>query len=135
MSTNFDFPPGVRVIPNSLTSGGASNPNSCEGKLDQFSLTASQHYNFGNVSNWFFSFRFGMSGVSERLGGLQVHSTALHEWTGTQSPIFIYHHVAVMLFCMYSAMECFTFLVIALGLAFVDDRFRNISTLGGLRCY
>jgi hypothetical protein len=133
VSTTFKLPPGVNLIPGAMTSGGAHNPKTCEGKFDKFGLTACQIYNIGNQSNWFFSFRMGIQGVAERLQILRTHSACLHDWLGNRNRIFVNHHVVVMLFCMDSAIECFTFMLNAMGQAVDRNSFRDIATDKGLR--
>src|ERR1700675_5074309 len=84
---------------------------------DGFALTASQVYNFGNTGNWFFNFRGGYLGVMSRVQGLERHSRSLHEWGYSSSVGSHEHDVAVMLFCSDSAIECFVFMLNALGQA------------------
>lgn len=96
--------------------------------LDQFALTANQPYNFGNAGNWFFSFRGGLYGVMSRLRGLQQHSLSLHQWRMDSSVQTHEHDIAVMLFCMDSAIECFVFMINALGQAVDKAAFRDVSS-------
>jgi hypothetical protein len=98
------------------------------GLLDQFALTANQHYNLGNAGNWFFSFRGGQYGVMSRLRGLQQHSLSLHQWRMDTSVQSHEHDIAVMLFCMDSAIECFVFMLNALGQAVDKTAFRDVSS-------
>jgi hypothetical protein len=76
-------------------------------ELDMLALTASQDYNFGNSSNWFFDFRNGYYGVMSRVHGLGHHSASLHNWSASATLVSQEHDIAVMLFCMDSAIECF----------------------------
>jgi hypothetical protein len=97
-------------------------------ELDKFALTASQQYNLGNAGNWFFSFRGGYYGVMSRLRGLQQHSLSLHQWRMDSSVQTHEHDIAVMLFCMDSAIECFVFMLNALGQAADKAAFRDVSS-------
>ena len=97
-------------------------------ELDKFALTASQSYNFGNAGNWFFSFRGGLYGVMSRLRGLQQHSLSLHQWRMNSSVQTHEHDIAVMLFCMDSAVECFVFMLNALGQAADKAAFRDVTS-------
>lgn len=97
-------------------------------ELDKFALVASQQYNLGNADNWFFSFRGGYYGVMSRLRGLQQHSLSLHQWRMDSSVQTHEHDIAVMLFCMDSAIECFVFALNALGQATDKGAFRDVSS-------
>src|SRR5882724_4250978 len=48
----------------------------CDEELDKFALTACQHYNLANASNWFFSFRGGHYGVLSRVTVQERRRTA-----------------------------------------------------------
>jgi len=98
------------------------------GLLDQFALTADQSYNYGNEGNWFFSFRGGLYGTMSRMRGLQQHSLSLHQWRMDASIQTQEHDIAVMLFCMDSAIECFVFMLNALGQAVDKAAFRDVSS-------
>jgi len=98
------------------------------GLLDQFALTVNQPYNFGNAGNWFFSFRGGLYGVMSRMRGLQQHSLSLHQWRMGTSVQTHEHDIAVMLFCMDSAIECFVFMLNSLGQAVDKAAFREVSS-------
>jgi hypothetical protein len=102
-------------------------------QLDHFALTASQQYNLGNAGNWFLSFRGGYYGVMSRLRGLQQHSLSLHQWRMNSSVQSHEHDIAVMLFCMDSAIECFVFMLNALGQALDKAVFRDVSSEKTLR--
>jgi hypothetical protein len=102
-----------------------SNP--CDVQLDDFALTACQGYNLGNANNWFFSFRGGLHGLRSRLRGVEFHSHALHEWSLHASIADPEHHIATILFCMDSALECFVFMLNALGQASDVAAFRDVS--------
>src|SRR5438552_3810246 len=106
---------------------------SCANELDQFALTATQHYNFGSGGNWFFSFRGGYYGVISRVRGLWQHSSSLHQWRVSASVSTHEHDMAVMLFCMDSAIECFVFMLNALGQAVDKAAFRDVSSETALR--
>jgi len=103
--------------------------------LDRFALTACQHYNFGNTANWFFSFRGGYFGVMSRVRGLHQHSRSLHEWSLQETRLLSHqeHDIATMLFCMDSALECFVFMLNALGQAVDKPGFRDVASDSGLR--
>lgn len=101
--------------------------------LDRFALTACQHYNFGNKPNWFFSFRVGYYGVMARVRGVKLHSRSLHEWRTSSSMSSHEHDIAVMLFCMDSAIECFVFMLNALGQAADKAAFRDVASDSALR--
>jgi hypothetical protein len=101
--------------------------------LDRFALTASQHYNFGNSANWFFSFRGGYYGVMSRIRGLQQHSFSLHQWRRSSSISTHEHDIASMLFCMDSSIECFVFMLNALGQAADKPSFRDVGSDTALR--
>lgn len=105
----------------------------CGQRLDDLALTASQDYNFGNAGNWFLSFREGYYGVIGRVNGLHRHSASLHSWHTGASLMTQENDIAVMLFCMDSAVECFVFMVNALGQAVDKNVFRDVTSDQALR--
>ncbi len=105
-----------------------TNGRRCDEELDAFGLLACQRYNFGNSDNWFFSFRAGLRGVGSRLDGVNRHSVALHSWIPPETIHQREHHIATMLFCMDSALECLVFALNALGQAVDRSGFREVSS-------
>jgi hypothetical protein len=101
--------------------------------LDDFALTACQASNLGNVGNWFLNFRGGYFGLMSRIQGLGRHSGSLHTWKMGTSFQMHEHDIAVMLFCMDSAIECFVFMANALGNAVEASAFRDIKSEKDLR--
>jgi len=104
-----------------------------EDKLDDLALLASQEYNLGNTGNWFFSFRSGLNGLRSRQWGLQFHQRFVYEWVPDQTMGDHEHHIAAMLFCMDSAVECAVFALNALGQAVVPTGFRDVAVSSALR--
>lgn len=103
-----------------------------EDLLDDFALTAHADEHFGNVGNWFFSFRMGLHGIRSRLNGLEFHRRLLYDWV-KGPPGSNEHHVAVILFSMDSALECLVFSLNALGQAADVKLFRDITNENALR--
>ena len=68
-----------------------------------------------------------------RVNGLLRHSASLHEWHQRASIATQEDDIAVMLFCMDSAVECFVFMLNALGQAADKSAFRSVSSDRDLR--
>lgn len=86
-----------------------------------------------DFGNWFLSYRGGYFGLMSRIQGLGRHSESLHTWKMATSFQMHEHDIAVMLFCMDSAIECFVFMVNALGNAAEASAFRDIKSENDLR--
>ena len=102
-------------------------------QLDQFGLLAHQPQNLGNAGNWAFAFRAGVRGLRSRCSGIAWHSKLFHSWIPAAPLEAREHHIATMLFCMDSAMECLVFTLNALGQAVDKDGFREILSRSALR--
>ncbi len=96
--------------------------------LDKLGLVATQHYNLGNRGNWFYYFRRGAQGVDSRVYGVELHYYQLHAWlpkrrhrTETE------YHLASLFFNMDSVLECFVYMMNALGYAADPDSFKDIT--------
>jgi len=63
-----------------------------------------------------------------RMRGRQQHSLSLHQWRFESSVQSHEHDIAVMLFCMDSAIECFVFMLNALGQAAEKAAFRDVTS-------
>jgi hypothetical protein len=86
------------------------------------------------VDDWFGEFRGGLYGLYARLHGLSFHYERLHAWllherTRTETEC----DLAILFFCMDSAIECCTFALNALGYAAFPQGFRNIKDEVALR--
>jgi hypothetical protein len=110
-----------------------SDGRTCDEDLDALGLLACQEYNLANQGNWFFSFRTGFSGFHSRMAGLEEHRALLYEWH--PNAIFAAHerHIAIILFCMDSALECTIFALNALGQARQPNGFRSVSDENALK--
>ena len=103
-------------------------------ELDQFALLARQDYNLGSSDDWFGEFRGGLYGFYARLSGLANHYKEVHAWLPRpRGPTEIECHLAGLLFCTDSAIECFTFALNALGYAARRSGFRDITDARALR--
>lgn len=95
--------------------------------LDAFALQVCQEANLGNDGNWFLSFRGGLYGVRSRIHGARYHSELLHGDVPRPAIPTAEHHIAVILYCMDSALECFVFMLNALGQAADPEGFWSVS--------
>jgi hypothetical protein len=77
--------------------------------LDDFALIASQTYNFGDRASWFLGFRLAISGMLARRAGAERHYRMLTDWVASVPLRDHEHELAVCLFCMDSAVECWVF--------------------------
>ena len=103
-------------------------------ELDQFALLACQKYNFGNSTDWFGTFRGGLHGLHARIYGVKTHYQLVHSWIARlRLPTETEYHVASIFFNMDSAIECFVFMLNALGYAAMPDKFRNVTNPRSLR--
>ncbi len=98
-----------------------------EDRVDDWALIACQDYNLGNTGNWFFSFRAGLHGMRSRLSGLAFHRRFVYDWEFHSLMTNLEHHIATMLFCMDSALECLVFALNAFGQAVDKSGFRDVS--------
>jgi hypothetical protein len=96
--------------------------------LDKFGLLATQVYNLGSRDNWFYYFRASAQGVDSRVYGIELHYHALHAWlpkrrhrTETE------YHLASLFFNMDSVVECFVYMMNALGYAADAPSFKDIT--------
>ncbi len=103
-------------------------------ELDTFALLACQRYNHGNATDWFGSFRGGLHGFYARVYGVRTHDELLHTWLPRlRLPVDTEYHVTSLLFNMDSAIECFTFMLNALGNAVSPTAFRDVTAAKDLR--
>lgn len=98
-------------------------------ELDAFALLACQSRNLGNTTDWFGTFRGGLYGFNARIYGVVTHNKLVHSWLPLtlRIPAFTDYHVASILFNMDSAIECFAFMLNALGYAAQPDHFRDVT--------
>ena len=96
--------------------------------LDRFGLLATQIYNLGDRGNWFYYFRASAQGVDSRVYGIDLHYYELHAWlpkyrhrTETE------YHLASLFFNMDSVVECFVYMMNALGYAADPPSFKDIA--------
>jgi hypothetical protein len=102
--------------------------------LDAFALLARQDYNLGSSGDWFGEFRGGLYGFYARLSGVANHYKDVHAWLPRpRGPTETEYHLAGLLFCSDSAIECFTFALNALGYAAHRSGFRDITDASALR--
>jgi hypothetical protein len=94
-----------------------SDGRRCDEDLDALALLACQDYNLGKQGNWFFSFRSGFSGFHSRMTSLEEHRAFVSEWHPNALLTGFERHIAIILFCMDSALECLVFALNALGQA------------------
>ena len=102
-------------------------------QLDQLGLLAHEPHNLGNAENWAFVFRAGVRGLTSRANGVAWHSELFHSWIPLAPLEAREHHIAAILFCMDSAMECLVFALNALGQAVDKKAFRDISSRNALK--
>ncbi len=102
-------------------------------QLDRVGLLAHEPQNLGNAENWVFVFRAGVRGLTSRCNGVAWHSELFHSWIPPVPLEAREHHIAAMLFCMDSAMECLVFALNALGQAIDKSAFRDISSRQALK--
>lgn len=96
--------------------------------LDQLALLACQDYNLGCAGDWFGEFRGGLYGFYARLYGVSLHYLQVHAWLPRpRLPTETEYHLAAILFCMDSALECFTFALNAFGYAGFPSDFRDVT--------
>jgi hypothetical protein len=110
-----------------------SDGRRCDEELDALGLLACQDYNLGNKGNWLFSFRSGFSGFHSRIASLEEHRALLYEWHPNALLPGHERHIAIILFCMDSALECTVFALNALGQARLPAGFRAVTDEGALR--
>jgi hypothetical protein len=104
------------------------------GELDAFALSACQVCNFGNQNDWFGAFRGGLFGFDARIFGVKSHFRLVHSWLpAIRHPSETEHHAASLLFCMDSAMECFVFMLNALGYATMPAGFWGVADSNALK--
>jgi hypothetical protein len=104
------------------------------GTLDKFGLLATQIYNLGDRGNWFYYFRASAQGVDSRVYGISLHYYELHAWlpkrrhrTETE------YHLASLFFNMDSVVECFVYMMNALGFAADALSFKDITNQKAMR--
>lgn len=100
-------------------------------QLDRFALLAEQTYNLGNRGDWFGYFRGGLHGFYSRIYGVVRHYEEIHRWA--PRPTMPEYHLASIFFNMDSALECFVFLMNALGNSVAPDQFLDITDAQALR--
>jgi hypothetical protein len=110
-----------------------SDGRKCDEELDALALLACQAYNLGNQGNWFFSFRSGFSGFRSRMSSLEEHRALVYEWHSDSMLLGHERHIAIILFCMDSAVECTVFALNALGQAHQPAGFRTVTDDAALR--
>lgn len=102
--------------------------------LDSFALLACQQYNFRNVTHWFGEFRGGLFGFRARIYGLQTHYRLVHSWVAAaRLPTETEYHVASIFFNMDSAIECFTYMLNAIGDTALPGQFHNVTDKASLK--
>lgn len=102
--------------------------------LDKFALLASQDYNLGNSKDWFGNFRGGLYGFYSRKFGVETHYLQVHSWLPKLRPtVETEYHVASIFFGMDSAIECFVFMLNALGYGANNSGFRDVGDPAALR--
>jgi hypothetical protein len=102
--------------------------------LDQFGLLATQIYNLGNRRNWFYYFRAGAQAVDSRVYGIELHYHELHAWLPKRrNRAETEYHLASLLFNMDSVVECFVYMMNALGYAADPPSFKDITDEKALR--
>lgn len=102
--------------------------------LDKFGLLATQFYNLGDRGNWFYYFRASSQGIDSRVYGIKLHYYDLHAWlpkrrhrTETE------YHLASLFFNMDSVVECFVYMMNALGFAADPPSFKDITDQKAMR--
>jgi hypothetical protein len=98
------------------------------GDLDTFALRACQDDNFGNANDWFGTFRGGLFGFDARIFGIKTHFRLVHSWVPeVRHPTETEYHIASLFFGMDSAIECFVFMLNALGHAAMPSGFWDVA--------
>jgi len=101
--------------------------------LDTPALTACQGYNFGDRGSWFLCFRGAVSGMLSRRAGADRHYRILTDWVATSPFRDHEHELAVCLFCMDSAIECWAFALNAIGFGVGQASFLDVAVHQDLR--
>lgn len=104
------------------------------GDLDTFALRAREGDNLGNSNDWFGAFRGGLFGFDARILGIKKHFRLVHSWAPeVRYPTETEYHVASLFFGMDSAIECFVFMLNALGHAARPSEFWDVADANTLR--
>lgn len=101
--------------------------------LDDLALAACQSSNFGDRGSWFLCFRLAISGMLSRRAGADRHYRILTEWVAAVPLRDHEHELAVCLFCMDSAVECWVFALNAIGFGVGTASFLDVSDHKALR--
>jgi hypothetical protein len=99
--------------------------------LDEIAQKACHSESYGNDDNWLLSFRMGKIGLYARLMGVRSHFEYTHSIPNDQ--VSIEYHVGCCLFCMDSAIECYVYMLNALGYGVNNNQFRSIRDAKQLR--
>jgi hypothetical protein len=102
-------------------------------EIDSIALKACQIYNYENLNNWFLTFRMGKIGFYSKLFGIRRHFREMHLWEQPNDQVALEYHIASVFFHMDSAIECFVFMLNALGYGIEPPLFRNINNEKELR--
>jgi len=103
-------------------------------RLHDFAFLAMQDYNLNHKSDWYGHFRNGERGLQARLFGVTKHYGELHSWKPSKRDAEeMDYPLASILFGMDSAMECYFYMLNALGWAAKPDWFADISNDKSLR--
>lgn len=96
--------------------------------LDKIALVACQDCNLGNRGDWFGCFRGGLHGLHARVYAVRGHFYDVHAWVPSRRlPVETESQVSTILFNMDSAIECFVFMLNALGWAIAPDQFLDVT--------
>lgn len=102
--------------------------------LDNLVLELKNRKKLSADKDWFLEFRGGLHGFHARIYGISNHFEVMHSWLPKKRGITEHeYHTANLLFNMDSALECFVFMLNALGFAISPSHFHNVSNKDTLR--
>lgn len=104
-----------------------SNEKRYHQDLDALASLACQSFNFGNQENWFYNFRSGMQGFHSRISIVRAHGRMIFDWVPGTGFHNLEPNMAICLFAMDSAVECFIYALNAFGHGVAKNSFRDVG--------
>lgn len=103
-------------------------------ELDDFALLCDQPYNYGNHDRWFNDFRGGYFGAINRMNGIIDSYKRLHSWFPVGRHLTsVETNLSNLFFNLDSCVECYVFMLNALGYCTSPADFKNITDAKELR--
>jgi hypothetical protein len=96
--------------------------------IDDFAYSACQSQNFGDRGKWFLAFRLATSGFITRRAGAEAAFRTLTEWLPGMPLRNHEHELALCLFNMDSALECWVFALNAIGYGVRPTAFLDMTS-------